>query len=212
MNSVAIWLDNWQGGYCCVNLTGRTERTAAWLTLQRCVYQRPVDEGLAGFTCRSGRAPFPWLSVRTSLNIRLLTLPFPIAVSHWQAQSQRRHGRGVFPAGAGSIYTFPCSRSGKPQKRVRLSHYFTPWNVLKSLLLLVNIFQMFTFSFLFVFQPCPKTDLKTLINSSLRFKGGFGECALWNKKHPDIKLHEDQGQTIILQERWWILTKQRFDE
>lgn len=37
----AIWVDNWQGGYCCVNLTGRIERTVGWVTEERCVYQRP---------------------------------------------------------------------------------------------------------------------------------------------------------------------------
>lgn len=143
----------------------------------------PVDVGLAEFTCRSGRAPFPWLSVRTSFNIRLLTLPFPIAVSHWQAQSQRRHGRGVISYG--SRVNFIRPHAGKPKKRGLLSHYFTPWNA-KACYCWSTFSICFRFYLSFSLDRCRSQNTSTAHWDSGE---GSGECALWNRKHPDIKLH-----------------------
>lgn len=131
MNLVAvIWLDNWQGGYCRVNLTGRTERTAAWLTLERCVYRRPHRWGLGWIHIQVRQGP---ISMAVSVD-KLKHQTFDTAISHLCLIDKPSHkegmGRELFPTGAGSIYTFPCSPSGKPKKQWLLSHYFTLSNAI----------------------------------------------------------------------------------
>lgn len=174
-----IWLDNWQGGYCCVNLTGRIERTVGWVTEERRVYQRPPQmrawlDSHAGqvalhfLACHSGQAKTPDFWHRH----------FPLLCLRDKHSVQRRLRRQVISCGSQVNLHVPLQFLRKAKETCAISSLFH--TLCRRRCLVVNFFfsaGLLFFSVLICLSLLALTGSwsrsQNSINNSLRFRRGF---------------------------------------